>query len=233
VTDTSDLHLLQQLDTRADAKRVRLDEINALLGANEEVQAARKRLEQAQERTRTAQARTNELELEIASLEDKAKGTSDRLYSGTVTNPKELQDMEQEIQSLGRRQREIEDTLLEAMMALEESQAEGAQAQADLEAIEERWAASQGDLATEKQALDADLRELEAEREEMVGKVDADALAAYEELRARLGGLAVATLQDEVCMACGVVPTSSVIQKARHGQLDARCPTCGRILYAA
>jgi predicted nucleic acid-binding Zn-ribbon protein len=232
VTDTFVLYRLQQIDSKADTKRARLDEISVLLGENEEVRAAHKLLEQTEEQTRTAQARTNELELEIASLEDKAKATSDRLYGGTVKNPKELQDMEQEIQSLARRQGEIEDLLLEAMMTLEESQNQGAQARADLEATEEKWAANQGDLATEKQALEAALQELEAEREGVAGQADADALAAYERLRARLGGLAVAPLQNEVCTACGVVPTSSVIQKARHNQLDARCPTCGRILVA-
>lgn len=233
MTDTSVLYRLQQLDSEADVRRARLDEISALLGENEAVQAAHKRLERTEERTRTAQARTNELELEIASLEDKAKATSDRLYSGTVKNPKEMQDMEQELQSLARRRGEIEDLLLEAMMILEENQDQRAQARAELEATEDRWAANQGDLAKEKQALEADLHELDVERERVAGQADADALAAYERLRARLGGVAVAPLQNEVCSACGVAPTSSVLQKAHHNQLDARCPTCGRILVSA
>jgi predicted nucleic acid-binding Zn-ribbon protein len=118
------------------------------------------------------------------------------------------------------------------MMTLEESQSQRGRARAELEATEEEWAANQGDLAAEKQALEADLRELEAQREGVAGQAGANALAAYESLRARLGGLAVARLQNEVCGACGVVPTSTVIQKARHNQLDARCPTCGRILIA-
>jgi predicted nucleic acid-binding Zn-ribbon protein len=232
VADTSVLYRLQQIDSKSDGKRARLDEINALLGENEGVQAARQRLEQTEERTRTAQARTTELELNIASLQDKAKATSDRLYSGVVKNPKEMQDMEHELQSLARRQGELEDLLLEAMMTLEESQSQRGRARAELQSTEEEWAANQGDLAAEKQALEADLRELEAQREGVAGQADANALAAYESLRARLGGLAVARLQNEVCGACGVVPTSTVIQKARHNQLDARCPTCGRILIA-
>jgi predicted nucleic acid-binding Zn-ribbon protein len=226
------LHRLQSIDSQADARRARLDEINALLGANEEVRAARERLDAVEEQLRAAQAHTTDLELEIASGDAKAKATTERLYGGATKNVRVMEDMEQELAALGRRREELEDDLLEAMVALDERQAQTDQARAELKAIEDKWAASQGDLAGEKQELEARLSELQAEREALLPQIDANSLSAYEKLRARLRGVAVATVEDGVCTACGVAPTSSVVQKARHGELDARCPTCGRILYA-
>ena len=233
MTQTSPLYRLQSIDSEVAVKRSRLDEINVLLGENQEVRAARERLSAAEEQVRAARAHIADLELGIAGLDDKAKATEKRLYGGTVGNPKELQDMDQELASLRGRRETLEETLLEAMLALEEGQSQEAQARSELEVIEARWAASQGDLAKEKQTFEARLLDLEADRQRMLAKADANMLAVYEHLRARLGGLAVATIKDGVCTACGVAPTSMIAQKARRGQLDALCPTCGRILYTS
>lgn len=232
MTHTSVLYRLQGIDSQADARRARLDEINVLLGANEEVRAARETLESAEEQLRAAHARTTGLEHEIATGDAKAKETSERLYGGATQNVRVMEDMQQELAALERRRKQLEDDLLEAMVALDDAQASTDEAQASLKATEEKWAAGQGDLLTEKQELEAGVAELAEDREALLSQIDADALAAYENLRARLRGVAVASVEDGVCAACGVAPTSSVLQKARHGELDARCPTCGRILFA-
>lgn len=232
VTHTSILLRLQGIDGQADAKRVRLNEINVLLGENEAVRAARERLDAADTQMRAARSRTTDLELEIASGDAKAKETSERLYSGATTNVRVMEDMEHELAALASRREQLEDELLEAMVALEESQTVEKQARAELEATEDEWAASQSDLVDEKRKLEADVAALEENREAVLPQIDADSLAAYEKLRAKMRGVAVAVVEGGVCSACGVAPTSSVMQQARHGELDARCPTCGRILYA-
>lgn len=231
MTHTSVLHRLQDIDSDSDARRARLDDINAVLGQNEEVRAARERLETAETTLRVAQADVNQLELEIGSLEDKANATSDRLYSGTVTNPKELQDLELELESLGKRRDGLEESLLEAMVAVDDGDSKAESARAELAATEEAWASDQGDLTAEKRDLEARLGELNASREELLAQIDGPSLEAYEKLRAKLGGVAVATIEGGVCAACGVQPASSVAQKARHGDVAARCPNCQRILY--
>ena len=56
MTHTSVLHRLQSVDSQVDAKSARLEEINALLGENEEIRAARGRLSAAEEQLRAAGA---------------------------------------------------------------------------------------------------------------------------------------------------------------------------------
>lgn len=231
MTDTSLLHRLQSIDSGVDVKQARLDEINALLGENQEVQAAIERLETAEKSLQAAQAQVNDLELEIASLDEKTQTATDRLYSGSVTNPKELQDMEQELEALGRRREALEDQLLEAMATLEDVQEQAEIAGGNLKDVESKWADNQGDLVGEKKELEAALEDLSSKRESVLAEVDNGTLETYESLRSQRRGLAVATVKDGVCTACGVAPTSSVLQKARHGDSNARCPTCGRILY--
>jgi predicted nucleic acid-binding Zn-ribbon protein len=49
------------------------------------------------------------LEDDAATVNDKATSENKRLYSGTVTSPRDLQAIHEEIESLKRRQRELED----------------------------------------------------------------------------------------------------------------------------
>lgn len=226
----SQLYVLQQFDSETAAKRLRLDAINEELGHNEHVQAAREVLDKASETQRARQAQVTDLELDIASLADKIKTAENRAYSGTVTNPRELEDLQAEIASLRRRREDLEGQLLEAMYTLEDNQAAVEEATRLLAEAEEQWASGQSDLLDEKRALEQRLESLETERAAAVERVDAPALRVYDDLRAQLGGVAVAAIEGGVCGACGVEPTSSVRQKASHGALDAYCQMCGRIL---
>jgi predicted nucleic acid-binding Zn-ribbon protein len=54
----------------------------------------------AQKTLTPLQSRARNLELEIQSTSEKIRLTDQQLYSGKVRNPKELQEMQQEIQSL-------------------------------------------------------------------------------------------------------------------------------------
>jgi predicted nucleic acid-binding Zn-ribbon protein len=54
----------------------------------------------------------------------------------------------------------------------------------------------------------------------------------YDRLRPAKKGRAVALLEDGVCTACGVAPSSSRIQSARQGNDLVLCGNCGRILCA-
>src|SRR5438093_2909516 len=59
--------------------------------------------------------RQQRVEDELTTLETKIKDLDRRLYSGTVTAPRELQAMQADVQSLKRHQSELEDQVLAAM----------------------------------------------------------------------------------------------------------------------
>src|SRR5436305_3672401 len=61
---------------------------------------------------------------ELASVEAKITEVDKRLYSGTVSAPRELQAMEADIKSLKRHRSDIEDQVLEAMQEREPLDAE-------------------------------------------------------------------------------------------------------------
>jgi predicted nucleic acid-binding Zn-ribbon protein len=225
------LYRLQEVDTELDAKRRRLQEVETSLGETEELVQARDRLQQTGSAYRRWQATLQDLELKMAALENKIKGCEQRLYSGTVKNPKELASLDEELNYLRRRKSTEEDRLLEAMIGVEEHEAAWQDAQAHWETVEAVWTASQAELSEEREELLARLdalRELRAKRENAADGAD---LSTYEDLRRRKGGTAVARLKGDLCTCCHVEVPSSRSQQARQGERLVFCGSCGRILY--
>lgn len=228
------LYELQSLDLEIGAKKARLSDVNAALGDERPVQKAQAQLARIDADLRPLQTRHTNLELEIKTLETKVRTAEDRLYSGAVTNPKELQDMQSEVASLKRRRAALEDQLLEVMIQVEEQTAARKKAAARLEKTKQRWAADQTSLQTEQQTLEAELASCAAARATVWGALDAESQAAYDALWARTQGHPVAVLNaDGACSRCGVTQNSAAAQRVRRGDVLVKCSGCGRILVAA
>src|SRR5260221_207347 len=224
------LYRLQTVDQGIAQRRARLKEVNAILGHDEGVQQARSQLDAATDALKPWQVRARDLDLEIKSIVAKIKTTEESLYSGRISNPKALQEMQDEIASLKRHQAKLEDDLLEAMMQTEENQAHVDAGQKSLNEVQAVWKGSQVDLVAEKERLEGELAILEGKRKESASGIDPVALAAYENMRPKKQGGAVALLQRNSCMTCRVEQTCSLVQKVRSSSTLVYCGTCGRIL---
>ncbi|MCC6801554.1 MAG: hypothetical protein IT319_01620 [Anaerolineae bacterium] len=224
------LYQLQQVDQEIVQHRNRLKEIEALLSGDETIAQATRQLETAQAELKPAQAHARELDLEIRSVMDKAKAADADLYGGRIRSPKALQELQEEIDSLKRRQSQLEDNLLETMMQVEESEAQVAGAQQALADARAALASRQTELVDEQQRRQAGLAEAEQERAAMAAGIEPASLAAYEKLRPRFRGQVIALLKPDGCSICGVEQTSVNAQNVRLGRTLAYCESCGRIL---
>ncbi len=226
------LYHLQEVDTELYARHRRLQEVEALLGETEELCRARIGLQQAEAAYRRWLAKLQALELKITALEDKIESSEQQLYSGAIKNPKELASLQEELDYLYRRKSNEEESLLEAMIGVEEREVMWKNAQAHWEIVEAAWTASQAKLCQERDELLARLAELAELRVSREQAVDTTDLSAYENLRQRKGGTAVARLQGNLCLSCHVEVPSSLSQQARQGESLIFCGSCGRILCA-
>ena len=168
--------------------------------------------------------------MEIESLSNKIKSSEGRLYGGSVTNPKELGDIQEEIASLKRRRASLEDELLEAMVCGEEAEATLETCRTTLADIEAHWLADQAALKDELSELETRLAQVRDEREQLRSSIAPDDLATYNKIRARCGSIAVTTLRDRVCGYCAVAPSSTKLKKIRNGHELLQCGNCDRIL---
>lgn len=231
MSDVYLLYRLQQLDGEIAEDKKRLAVVIRSQKEGQELLEARQRAAVAADELRTWRTSQTDLNLEVRSLNDKIKRSEDRLYSGLVKNPKELADLQQEVDSLGRRRSVIEDDLLEAMIMVEEAQEEDARATETLEQVQAEWEQSQVDLREEQAALTQRLRELMAQREGKLSSISPQMLATYQRVAGRTGGLAVVALRNGRCLGCQVTVPANVVKMADQGRLVS-CDNCGRILYA-
>jgi predicted nucleic acid-binding Zn-ribbon protein len=162
----------------------------------------------------------------------KLQQTEASLYGGHVHNPKELQDLQKDVASLKRHLETLEDRELEAMQVVETAEQNAHKAKTALERI----TASRGDqfraLTSEMETLNKELERYSSERNAVITDLASQAIQSYEQLRKQRRGIAVTTISDSACSACGTTLTASQQQNARSTSQLFYCPSCGRILYA-
>jgi len=228
---SSVLQHLQRVDQEWEAKAHQYQVMSGQLNdpsALEERRRAHRALADELAATRGA---LRDAELELASLQDKARSTEEALYGGRVTSPKELGNLHRDLEGLRRRIGALEETALEAMTRLDDLVEAERRAAEDLQAFEQNWTREQAEMAADVRALRACLRELQEERTRLRAQLDPAVLRLYDELRAKKGGQALSPLQDRVCQMCRVTQPSHKVQMAVSGNEVVTCEGCGRILY--
>lgn len=224
------LYKLQQIELDILRQNQELQDIKALLGDNEAVQAAKVALESAETTLKPLQTQQRDLELQIQSTQEKRKSAEDRLYSGVVKNPKELQDMQNEIASLQKRESDLEDEMLELMDKLETAQTQFETAQSEMATVTETWENDHLEMMKQQEALQKSITEGLEARREALKPIDKAVLKTYNNMRPKKGNHPVSVLQDDNCSACGIELTLSVLNEVKRQQDLVNCPNCGRIL---
>ena len=201
--------------TRTNASTTLVAEIAAVTAERTVVAREQKRLEDA-----------------VTLVVDKATAEDKKLYSGTITAPKELQSIQDEIASLNRRRNALEDDILVQMELAEPLDATLAELGTRLATVDAQLAEVAERLAAAELVIDAEAATVQAERNELAAQVDAALLAQYEELRRRLGGVAVARLEGSSCRGCHLQLAAVELERIRKLDRDAvvHCEECGRIL---
>lgn len=225
------LYILQQIDTRLDRHEQRLSELDTSIGDDSVVRAARAAFESVEAESQTARRAHHFIQEEIDMVNRKRIAGEKRLYSGTVTNPKELQDLQDEGAALERRIAVLEERQLEAMIAQDDAEMAEGRARDELEGVRTDWMQEQAALSDENDERVAESTRLKDERDAALTGVSAATKQSYDAVRYHKGGVAVALLKDNICTACGMAPSAARIQHARSGSELVKCGNCARIIY--
>lgn len=224
------LYRLQITDQVLTDGRTRLKEIEERLAGDEELQALQRLVGSLTAQASSSRTRVRDSELESQSLSARITAAQDRLYGGRVTNPRELTSLQNEVSSLKRRQRRLEDRTLESMIQLDGLEEQLRVQQSRLGQMTARWEAEQTSLQDEQAELEARMKHLQAERSAVRRTIQPADLSLYEDLRRRRKGLAVVPLEGQACGGCGVLLPSSTAQQIRQTDTLHFCHSCGRIL---
>ena len=225
------LFRLQTQDTLRMKMNARLKEIDRVIAADKDVIQANEKLSEAQKANHSADSVLKDLLAQVKEKKLKRELTQNNLFSGKVRNPKELQDLQAETFALDRAIAKLEEDQLQAMMIAEETASAVDQARSDLQNVLDRKASENSRLMGEKHKIEAEIPQVDAQRQALIVQLDEVTFKIYRSLMKSKAGRAVAEINEDSCGACGVTITPAVIQAAKSPTQIAYCQNCGRILF--
>ena len=169
---------------------------------------------------------------DVEQVKARRKRDQDRMDQGLISNPKDLERMQHELESLERRISTLEDEELEVMEELEAAQTDLTTMRNDLAETDERLGKVTEARDQRNADIDAELARIAAEREPVVAVVPADLLALYDRLRTSKGGVGVAELRARQCGGCMLSLDHADLADIGTRAEDevVRCEQCQRIL---
>jgi len=152
--------------------------------------------------------------------------------AGSIADPKALQRMLGELESLQRRITDLEDTEIEVMERLETAQASLADRSRELAEIDASTTTLEAARADKAADLVRSLGEVEQQRATLAAELPDDLLALYTKLREQKGGVGAAALRRKECTGCRLTLNPSDLARITAAPTDEviRCEECSRIL---
>lgn len=167
---------------------------------------------------------------ETAQIAEKFETEQAKVMSGEITNPKEIQHLTREMDSLRRRKEKLEMEDLDLMERAEKAAGQVAKVDAALEQLAAQEATLTAQFRTEGGELQTELEELAKGRTVLASKLGGELLGRYEALRAAKGGVGAALLKGHMCSACRMELPAQRIEELLAGPEIGVCPVCKRLL---
>ena len=233
--DQAELLAVQALDT----KLLQLAHKRANIEQIKEVQDLEVTLGSLDMRIVAATTEASDLELAVRKAESdvdqvrqRALKDQQRLDSGAVSSPKDLESLQHEIKSLAARQSELEEVELEIMERLEETRGVVAQLKSEQTTALESMASATASRDEQMTEIDAQVLAIKADREGLVTPLSAELLDLYNKIRTDFGGIGAALLQRGACQGCRIAMDMTELDRIRTTPAETvvRCGECRRIL---
>lgn len=225
------LYALQQIDTQLQRAKRAQSALDQGVDATQAAAAAHSEEQARLEHLHHCQAELKDSELKLSTIETKRKSYQDKFYQGTVTNPRELSNIEKEIDALGRQRSDLDGRILEIMEKVE-------LAETDLKLASEK--AKEADAHRDEviaafksrhQTLEREIADAMRRRPEAAALVtDKALLKQYEDIRVRAKGVGIGKIEGGDCGGCHMTLPGGVVKLTREGQQAQICENCGRLL---
>jgi predicted nucleic acid-binding Zn-ribbon protein len=215
-----------QLATRRRAYRQIVEELESEGGIPELTE----RLERTRVRELELKVEAARNESEAAALGEKVKQLEERLYSGLITNVRELTAIETEHNTARRELARVDEAIAPSRSAAEEAGETYKRLKAELEQRQLEWATRRKELRKDRSRIGAEYKKIGAERASATDGISPLDLETYNALLPRMNGVAVVKVDRGVCQGCRVRLPIGEISRMQNASGLVNCSSCGRIL---
>ncbi len=177
-------------------------------------------------------AEQKKVDQDVEAVKTRRTRDRDRMDRGLITNPKDLERLQHELESLDRRISSLEDDELEVMERLEEAQAELTKLEGMAAEAEQRLAELAEARDDKVASIDEQLRAVAGQRAARAEGLPDDLMTLYGRLREQKGGVGAAALRARECGGCRLTLDSVELSRIKGLPDDevVRCEECSRIL---
>jgi predicted nucleic acid-binding Zn-ribbon protein len=170
-------------------------------------------------------------EVDVEQVVSRIERDEKRLESGQGT-PKELEQLQHELVSLGKRRAELEEIELEVMVRIDALDQRISALSAERDALHQEVAK----LAREKESALEEITRAKnltlQDRENLAKEIEPELLALYEKIRSNADGIGAARLHAGQCQGCHLTINAADLSRISALPDDevVRCEECRRIL---
>ena len=226
---------LQEIDSelqRLEHRLRSLPEIAEAAELKERADALEAELITTQTKASDIERHQRKAESDVDQVRSRAERNAKRLDSGVITNAKDLQNLQSEIESLGRRQAELEEVVLEVMEEAEALNNEVRRLTEEREVAVAAFTEVTARRDTAAAEIQWDRTRITQDRERVAAEIPDALRDFYDKLRSQYDGLAVAPLRYGRCNGCKLALSTVELNEIRAAAADevTRCENCRRIL---
>ena len=221
---------LQKIDLKIGEITIKKKELpEKIAQMDEEFMAMNASMEEARSKLEELNKRRGEKEDKLKKGIDVLKKTKDRLLE--VKTNKEYQAILKEIETIEKKNSDIEDEIIAAMEDLDTIRGVLKTKEKDFDDRRSRYENEKQEIAQEISQLDVDLADCQQKSSDLRRQVRSELQKKYEIIKGARNGLAVVSVWKEVCEGCHMnIPPQLYIELQRSADLLS-CPNCNRIIY--
>lgn len=225
---------LQALDAglaRLEHRRRTLPELTVIATADARLAELRDSVVRAETEVGDLDRDLRRLDNDVEQVRQRSARDQQRMQLGAVP-AKELESLQHEVESLARRQSDLEDAELEVMERREEAESRATALRTELGTVTAERDAAVAVRDGAHADIDAEAAEDTGSRASVAAGLPGELLALYEKVRAASGGVGAAALRHRRCEGCRLELAGSELRAARAAAPDEvlRCENCRRIL---
>ena len=174
----------------------------------------------------------SDAESELEPVRQRLARNEKRIADGTVSDPKALSSLIEEVDHLRKRIAKLEDAELEVMEQVETAQAGRDRLRDQAAVVDEELSALSAKRDQQLSELDSEVAERRTERDRIAPDVPADLMALYTKVATTRGGVGAAELRQRRCTGCSLEINAAELRQFAAAPEDEvlRCEECGRIL---
>jgi predicted nucleic acid-binding Zn-ribbon protein len=225
------LYQLQLLDLELDKNEKRLSEIQRIISYFDDINKIEQTISLIESEKKTWQQKLNKISGEAQSVQEKTKKSEQSLYDGTIKNPKELQSVNIEIDSLKKRLSVLDEQQLEIMFSIEDLDDQISNKKLSMESLIKEKNAQKEVLMREIEDIEKSNNKLAIEKTPILTQIEEEFLRTYENLRKSKNKIAISLIVDNACSMCGNGLPPMEVQRAKSSADEIFCPVCKRFLY--